>query len=471
VQKDTRGHLDALNQAVQRFPNDPSVFFRRAEYFMRDKATFRDAEQDLTRAIELAPDSAPFYQRRAQLRSAMENQSGAIEDLRKAVRAAPRDSDLVFSTLSQLARSGRDQDVAEVAADVAQQRTRDPSFLSALGAFFSQQPQNTLEAAERNTNLSRRYFQRAQEIDPTDFNTLNYLSALITGPKPDLLQADKILTDLGERGKKNPGYVMTQARIRMEQKRAPEAVRLAQESLRLIEPTNAALMLTWNADLARMLKDPKERVQVYESTARAGIHPDWVQYFRAEELIRDPARISEAAAASQQVAQVAKTPALKERAVLLHGSALFSMQQHEQAAKVWLDGVKEFPENSELLNNAAYILAENLNRAEEALPLAERAMQAAPNNADLLDTMGLILIRVGRVKEGLTKLEQGFSRMQSPQAGVACALHLAEGFLLDNNKEGAKRAIGAVDGLKERFANLLTPEQEARLQELRGKAQ
>jgi tetratricopeptide (TPR) repeat protein len=53
------------------------------------------------------------------------------------------------------------------------------------------------------------------------------------------------------------------------------------------------------------------------------------------------------------------------------------------------------PNDTDSLNNLAYIFAENLNRPAEALPYARRAVELAPRNADVLDTLGWVQYLAG----------------------------------------------------------------------------
>ncbi len=80
---------------------------------------------------------------------------------------------------------------------------------------------------------------------------------------------------------------------------------------------------------------------------------------------------------------------------------------YEEALEVIKGALKLDPDNAEALNNGAYVLAENLKRPEEALPMSERAVQIMPNAGSFWDTLGLIYLELGRFDEADKKLKAG----------------------------------------------------------------
>ena len=54
------------------------------------------------------------------------------------------------------------------------------------------------------------------------------------------------------------------------------------------------------------------------------------------------------------------------------------------------------PDDVELNNNLAYTIAKHLRQPQAALPYATKASELAPFNANVLDTLGLIYMLLGR---------------------------------------------------------------------------
>jgi tetratricopeptide (TPR) repeat protein len=89
-----------------------------------------------------------------------------------------------------------------------------------------------------------------------------------------------------------------------------------------------------------------------------------------------------------------------------------------------------------VLNNMAYLLADDLNRPEEALPYIEEAVRLARDTGAILDTQGWILILVGRYREGIGVLTRA---IELEQDAAEYHLHAAEGYA----REGTEMASAA----------------------------
>lgn len=96
--------------------------------------------------------------------------------------------------------------------------------------------------------------------------------------------------------------------------------------------------------------------------------------------------------------------------------------------------------NTIALNNLAFMLSEDLDRPSEALPYAERAAKLRPRNADILDTFGWILSRLGRVGEAETRLLQA---VDIDRHKAAAMVHLGITYQKRGDKTEAVRWLKA----------------------------
>lgn len=80
------------------------------------------------------------------------------------------------------------------------------------------------------------------------------------------------------------------------------------------------------------------------------------------------------------------------------------------------------PDNATALNALGYTLADRTSRLDEALLLIEKALKLAPKDPAILDSLGWVYYRMGKLKQALTLLEQAFALF--PDAEVAA--HLGE---------------------------------------------
>jgi putative PEP-CTERM system TPR-repeat lipoprotein len=123
--------------------------------------------------------------------------------------------------------------------------------------------------------------------------------------------------------------------------------------------------------------------------------------------------------------------------------ALLAANPNNQRARLWLGDVNAVkgdsgaaleayqqvlqadPSHAEALNNAAYLLATQINRPDEALKYAEKAHELAPNDPDYVDTLGWILYQKGLYTLAVKHFEQAASQKRNPvwryHLAMACA--------------------------------------------------
>jgi tetratricopeptide (TPR) repeat protein len=95
----------------------------------------------------------------------------------------------------------------------------------------------------------------------------------------------------------------------------------------------------------------------------------------------------------------AEDPALRAQLELDLGQFEVVADNIPAAAAAFERALEIDPKNVLALNNAAYIYAEHMNDPAKALPYAERAVEASPNEGNVLDTLGWTYYRVGRYGE------------------------------------------------------------------------
>jgi len=133
----------------------------------------------------------------------------------------------------------------------------------------------------------------------------------------------------------------------------------------------------------------------------------------------------------------------------LHASVYYQLQQYDKAWPIYEKLLKVTPDNVSVLNNAAYLLAEELDQPARALSLAQRAVELAPKEpiaqASILDTLGWVQFRNGSVDQAEVTLRRSLA--QHPLAPVH--LHLARVLIDKSQTDAARRQIEAARGLAE----------------------
>jgi putative PEP-CTERM system TPR-repeat lipoprotein len=97
------------------------------------------------------------------------------------------------------------------------------------------------------------------------------------------------------------------------------------------------------------------------------------------------------------------------------------------------------PDNAAFLNNLAWTTGELGD--PKALSYAEKASALAPNNASVLDTLGVLLVKNGDVAQGLAKLQQA---VQLAPNQSDPRLHLAKALIKAGDKAAARKELDAL---------------------------
>jgi|GEM_PF-904170 len=92
--------------------------------------------------------------------------------------------------------------------------------------------------------------------------------------------------------------------------------------------------------------------------------------------------------------------------LLMLGDGYFAVGNLNEAKLYWEMAYKKEPNNINALNNLAYCLASlSPSNVEQALELLERAITLSPNNPEILDSWGFVLMVGVRPKEAINKYE------------------------------------------------------------------
>jgi cellulose synthase operon protein C len=102
------------------------------------------------------------------------------------------------------------------------------------------------------------------------------------------------------------------------------------------------------------------------------------------------------------------------------------------------------PDSAPALNNAAFVTAKCGNAPEKAIAWATKAVEIAPQVADLQDTLGYVLLKSGKPQESLVPLQRAVT--MSPTASPI--LHLAEALVAAGRKDEARSTLERLSTFK-----------------------
>ena len=176
--------------------------------------------------------------------------------------------------------------------------------------------------------------------------------------------------------------------------------------------------LTVRADLRRAAllagRDELEQARVLLSGVRAEADAELAEqaWLVEAQILSENARIEDALALlSKALTQLPGSVALLyARAMAAVNDDNLSLAEQDLRTIIQND-----PENAMALNALGYTLSERTDRQREALRLIETALELAPENPAILDSMGWVLFKLGRAKEGLPYLRRAVEAEPHPE--------------------------------------------------------
>ncbi len=116
----------------------------------------------------------------------------------------------------------------------------------------------------------------------------------------------------------------------------------------------------------------------------------------------------------------------------------------EQAITVWQRFLEIRPDNPDVLNNVAYLLADSNKKLLMAMEYAERAVEAGPDNPGIRDTYAYVLYKNSRFEEAAENVRASIQQFETLQANAPAEVYEHLGMILDALGQSAE-AIGAYE--------------------------
>ena len=258
---------------------------------------------------------------------------------------------------------------------------------------------------------------------------LEFAVASIALSMKDYAEAERLFLDLKAAKYGEPGAMdLYLAQIAEEQKRYGEAI----ERYRGVPEGDRAWLakLRIAAMLAKQGKIDEARRWLNELPAVT--IDERVQVRQAEaQLLRDAGDVAGAyAVLTKALAEFPESPELNYDAALL-AEKLDRVDEAESRLRK-LVALK--PDDAQSLNALGYTLVDRTSRTEEGFALIERAHKLAPNDPFIMDSMGWALFRLGRLDEAESYLKRALA--ERPDAEIAA--HLGEVLWAKGDRDSAR---------------------------------
>ena len=346
----------------------------------------------------------------------------ALAEFEKALQLRPSWEPAALARAAVLAHTS----TREAAAGLA-------SFLQANpGARDARATYARLLVSESRYQDARREFERLLKEHPDHPDVLYPLAMLdlqLNDPKAARPLLEKLLTtDMADKGTVH--FFLGQ--IAEDEKRPEDA--LAEYR----QVTSGERVVAARARAAKILMAQGRDAEARELLRSAsGGGPERIEMILAEaQMLRDAGRPDEA----WQVLEsgLARHP---DNPDLLYDAALFAERRGDTALmEKYLRRVLELkPDHAHALNALGYSFADRNVRLPEARDLVARALALAPEDAFIMDSMGWVLFREGKLDEARAVLEKAYGLRDDPEI----AAHLGEVLWSLGRKDDATRLLKA----------------------------
>ncbi len=180
-------------------------------------------------------------------------------------------------------------------------------------------------------------------------------------------------------------------------------------------------------------RDGIEAARTHLKQVRADDNRQRVQLLLVEaQLLREANRNAEAYEALQQGLE--KLPGHPD---LLYETAMLAdkLGKHQVSEQLLRKLIKLQPDHAHAYNALGYSLLERNERVAEGLALAEKALELAPEDAAIMDSVGWGYYRNGRLDDGVNMLRRAFAANPDPEI----ASHLGEVLWMRGDKDEARK--------------------------------
>ena len=372
----------------------------------------------------------------------------AIADIRAAVEANSDLGQLLFGLMNEQLKMGRDGQAADLADSIIAKRPTDAQLMLNCARVFANH-----DLWARAAEYTQMAWDQSKNLNVGVLLIDSY--ARLTPPRA--AEAEAVFTELT--GLVPPdmagGMLMlcTEATVRHAQGRTNSTVRALTAALATAERPEQ--VLSWAQNVQRVFRaDPQaaastmRQIAADPALAITDENRPWLDFAIAQQLVKTPENAEEGASLLRTLRDLDDANPLALLAYRVEGNVWYAADDFQRARTVWDEGLARFPDDWELLNNQAYLLAVKFDDAEQALPLAERAVELAPDSLSPHDTLARVYTDLGRFDEAMTHLERAgelaTDRAQALTVAMARArYHLARGEL-EEARRIAKQARNTV---------------------------
>lgn len=427
-----------------------ALYMRARVYLNQATPNYSGARTDLLRLKGLAPDAFELRPRMelARVYELTEQYRLAETELRELIQLDPKRVEFAQALIRMFRGAGELQKAEQFLNEMIARDNTQPYWQYQLGRFLLDRKQYS--AAVRPLQRAVELTDRAKNVRALEISVADWILAMTRGERPE--EAIMVIERLT---KKEPHLISpavrayaAEAYVRLNRPRkASEQYRLAmlessKMSVRAVDAVAAAQIgQVGIADCITLLRDLLKEAKAGSDASmrfRGSLTRVLLQAAAPEQIAEARKLIEENLAAATPDSLIAlEAMLMKARAVELTGDA-------EHAVRIYEDVIERFDKAGRgdrvpavVLNNVAYILADKLSRQQDALPYAQKAREAAPTDANVLDTLGWVYFQLDRFGEAEPVFREA---LRNDPENLPARYHLGRVLARTGRPDDARRA-------------------------------
>lgn len=413
-----------LDEMLQEDPKNPQARFSRAALSMATGAPedIAQATAEIQALVEEQPENVAFRLALARARRESGEMTGAEAEYATVLQQQPQNLTALVGMAQALIAREDAANALQFAERVLQLSPSDPSARLVRTAAWAVQGQFNLVRPE----LARmaREFPNLREVQVQ--------TALLALSEKRYTEAERLF-----RGQYTPGSADLRALRGLVEtafaQRAPEkALQLVQQEVS--SGNTAAATLELFASTARRAGRPEAALSTYQTLMDR--FPQQARYFTAHGMLAG--NMGDRAAAIRSLERALELAPQDATAPAMLGSVYAADGQTDKAIAAYRASLKLAPGNLFASNNLAYLLAENGRDLDEALALAQNAVQRGGGDPMYADTLGFVYMKRGQVDAALQAFQSAVTR--APDVATY-RLNLALAFERKGDREAAKKEL------------------------------
>lgn len=408
----------------------------------REPADLQNAIASADKAVGMASTYLPAARLKTDLLLDSGDLAGATQHMERFVTVMPQASDARRQLIDLYMRadnSARALAAAEVGATL---EPRNAVWPATVG---------NVQLAANRLDEAIRAFDRAFLTDQSENNLIRSVNVRLRKDKPDWNEVVAMIRANPEIAKDSAALqaLLAASLVNAGQREAGlQALRNLYTQIRTGVDRGAArpeIWDTWYAAIVETFRNQPAEADAFVKTMMAGTTPDFFAN-------RGLARIWRAAGPDNlgksleyfdaAIRAAGENRGMQVQGFMESGETAYAVGKCDLAVPRFEKALEILPDDPPALNNAAFVAAKCGGAPDKAEAWARKAVERAPGSPEFLDTLGYVLVRVGKPQEALAPLQRSATMAPAPST----LLHLAD----------ALRAAGRMDEARSTLAKTRT---------------